>query len=139
MTISFSNSSPKIRKPDIFGPKFKNLLFFKLCNKGNSRVLISSMTMVFQNCCPKDLNKAFFDSKFKNSNFCTKLCNYTISRAFIRNMTIVFIILAKDPKRTFLVPNLFFSFWMKLYSFINSNVLIKNLIIVFVKLQSKNT
>ena len=47
----------------------------KLCNKANSRVLISIMTMAFQNCCTKHLNKAFFGSKFKNSNFCTKLCN----------------------------------------------------------------
>ena len=33
----------------------------------------------------------------------------------------------------------FFFFWMKFYSFINSRVLIKNLITVFIKLQPKNT
>ena len=109
----------------IAAPKYGNLTFLvpnlrififstKLCNKANSRVLISSMTMVFQNCCPKHLKKAFFGSKFKNSNFCTALCNYTIWRVF-------------------------FSFWMKLYSFTILSVLIKNLIIVFVKLQPKNT
>ena len=36
-----------------------------------------------------------------------------------------------------MVPNFFFSFWIKLYSFTNSNALIKNLIIVFLKLQPK--
>ena len=42
---------------------FPNLRIFifctKLCNKANSRVLISNMTMVFQNCCPKHPNKVF--------------------------------------------------------------------------------
>ena len=39
----------------------KNLRIFctKLCNKANLRVLISNMTIAFQNCYPKRLNKAF--------------------------------------------------------------------------------
>ena len=45
----------------------------------------------------------------------------------------------KDLNRVFLVPSLFFLFWMKVYSFPNSSVLIKNLMIVLIKLQPKNT
>ena len=140
MTISFSNSSPKIPKSGIFDPKFKNFYFCtKLCKKTNSRRLILNMTMVFQNCCTKKLNKAFLGSKFKNSNFCTKICNYTIWRAFIRNM-IIFFQHFKDPNGAFLFQNLFFFlFWMKFYSFTKLSVLIKNLIIIFVKLQPKNS
>ena len=47
----------------------------KLCNKANSWVLISNTTIVSQNCCRKHLNVASFGSRFKNPNFCTKLCN----------------------------------------------------------------
>ena len=44
------------------------------------------------------------------------------------------------PKENIFVPKFFFLLlWMKLYTFTNSSVLIKNLIIVFVKLQAKNT
>ena len=59
-----------------YGNLTKNFYFYtKHCNKANWRVLISNMTMVFQNCCSKHLNKAPFVSKFKNRNFCTKICN----------------------------------------------------------------
>ena len=58
MTIVFSNSSPKIRRWSIFGPKFKDFNFCtNTCNKAKLRALISNMTMVFQNCCPKHLDK----------------------------------------------------------------------------------
>ena len=112
----------------------------KLCNKANSWVLISNTTIVFQNCCRKHLNVASFGSRFKNPNFCTKLCNQTIWRVFIRNMTIVFQHSSQRPKQSIFVPKFFFfSFWRKHYSFTNSSVLIRNLIIVFVILQPKNT
>ena len=53
MTI-LSNSSPKISKSDIFGSKFKHFSFCtELCNKTNSRKLISNMTIVFSNSSPK--------------------------------------------------------------------------------------
>ena len=37
----------------------------KVCNKANFRPLISSMTMVFQNCCPKHPNKTFLVPNLK--------------------------------------------------------------------------
>ena len=61
MSIVFSNSTPKIPKPGIFGSKFKDsYAFIKLNNKKNSRVLTSNMKKVFRNCCPKYTNKAFW-------------------------------------------------------------------------------
>ena len=48
MTIKLSNSSLKLRKSGIFGPKFKDFYFFtKLWNKANSRAPTANMTMVF--------------------------------------------------------------------------------------------
>ena len=50
MAILFSNSSPKILKSGIFGPKLKEFYFCtKLCNKANSRRLVSNMTIAFSN------------------------------------------------------------------------------------------
>ena len=61
MSIVFSNSTPKIPEPGIFGSKFKDYYaFIKLNNKKNSRVLTSNMKKVFRNCCPKYTNKAFW-------------------------------------------------------------------------------
>ena len=64
MTIVFSNFSLEIRKSDIFGLKFKDF-GTKLCCKVNSRALISNMTMVFQNLCPKHPNKSFLVSNVR--------------------------------------------------------------------------
>ena len=50
MAILFSNSGPKILKSGIFGPKLKEFYFCtKLCNKANSRRLVSNMTIAFSN------------------------------------------------------------------------------------------
>ena len=74
--IVFSNSSPKIPKSDIFGPKFKDFYFcVKLCNKTNSRKLISNMTILFSNSSPKIPKSGNFGLKFKDFYFCTKLCH----------------------------------------------------------------
>ena len=60
MTV-FSNSSPKIPKSGISGPKFKDFQFCnKLCNKTNSNTLISNMTnFFFQIPVEKYPNKVF--------------------------------------------------------------------------------
>ena len=96
--------------------------------------------MVFQNCCPKDPNKALLIPNLRILIFAE---NFPIRQFGGRWWAIwqqFFNIPAKDSNGDFLVPNLFiFSFWMKLCSFTNSSVLIKHLIIVFVKLQPKNT
>ena len=53
-TKIFSNSSPKIPKSGIFGPKIKDFYFCtRLCNKINSGTQISNMTMTFSNSSPK--------------------------------------------------------------------------------------
>ena len=44
----------------------------------------------FQIPATKCTNKAFFDPKFKNFYFCTKLCNYVNSSVLISKMTVVF-------------------------------------------------
>ena len=108
MTISFSNSSPKIPKQGIFGLKFKEIYFrIKLCNETNLRALISNMTILFSNPSPKIPITGIFSPKFKDFYFCTKLCNKTNSKALISNMTIIFQnYCPKHPNKAFLVPNL---------------------------------
>ena len=86
-TKSFKNSSQKIVKAGIFGPKFKEFYFRikfkehyfrnlvpslkiifskKFCNKTNSRVLISNMTILFLNSSPsKSKLSKFASGKFK--------------------------------------------------------------------------
>ena len=67
MTILFSNSSSKIPKQEIFGPKFKDFYFCtKLCNKKNLRALISNIALVFTNSRPKILKSGIFGPKFKD-------------------------------------------------------------------------
>ena len=39
---------------------------------------------------------------------------------------------SEDPNRAFLVPRIFFLFWMKLYVFTNSREPIKNVVVVFI-------
>ena len=54
MTRIFSNSNPKIPKSGTFSPKLKGFYFCtKLCNKANSRTMISDMPIVFSNSSPK--------------------------------------------------------------------------------------
>ena len=133
-------SSPKILKSSIFGPKFKDFYFYtKLCNKTNSRTLISNVKMVFQNCCPKDPNKALLVPNLRILIFAGNLPIRQFGGRWLEIQQQFVNIPAKDRNRAFMVPNLFiFSFWMKLCSFTNSSVLIKHLIIVFVKLQPKS-
>ena len=70
ITILFSNSGPKILKSGIFGSKVKDFyLYTKLCNNTNLRTLNSNMTIVFQNCCPKDPNNALSILDLRNFIF----------------------------------------------------------------------
>ena len=67
MTILFLNSSPKIPKSSIFGPKFKDFYFCtKLCNKTNSRIQISNMTKVFSSSTLKICKSGIFSPRFKD-------------------------------------------------------------------------
>ena len=108
MTISFSNSSPKIPKSDMLSPRFKDFYFCpKLCSKTNSRALISNMTMMLQNSSPKINESRIFGPKLKDFYFCTKLYYKTNSRTVISNMTIFLQIAAKKySNKVFLISNL---------------------------------
>ena len=97
MTIVFSNSSPKIHKSGIFGPKYK-LFFHKILQLDKFGVLISNMKILFSNSISKYPKKTFLVPKLGNfvffyevffHDFCfrTKLCNKTNSRTQISNMT----------------------------------------------------
>ena len=104
MTKSFSNSSTKIRKLGIFGPKFEDFCFCtKLCYKTNYRVMITKMTIDFQSCSPKHTNKATM-----------KLCNQRNWRALITNMTIVFENSSPKTQQSNFGPEYFF-FFLVLY------------------------
>ena len=61
MTISFSNSSPKMPKSDIFRTKFRHFRFcFKFSKYTNLRVLISNITLIFSEILPQKYpDKAF--------------------------------------------------------------------------------
>ena len=141
MAKAFLNSSTKVRKLSIFGPTFKDFCFCtKLCYKTNQRALITKMTIDFQSCSPKHPNKAFLVPNLRILIFCMKLCNQTNWRALITNMTITFENSSPKTQQSIFGPKfIFFWFWMKLYSFTKSRVVIKNLIIVFIKLYLKNT
>ena len=108
MTISFSNSSPKIPRSDMLSPRFKDFYFCpKLCSKTNSRALISNMTMMLQNSSPKINESRIFGPKLKDFYFCTKLYYKTNSRTVISNMTIFLQIAAKKySNKAFLISNL---------------------------------
>ena len=66
MTIIFSNSSPKIRKSGIFGPKFKNFYFLhKTLQQSKFEGADFKYDNRFSNCCPKHSKKAFLVSDLK--------------------------------------------------------------------------
>ena len=84
VTILISSSSTKIRKSGIFGPKFKNFYFItNICNKANSRVLFSNLTMVFDTAT-QNTKKGNFGFKFKNFCFFIKL-------SFLKNAKLLLI------------------------------------------------
>ena len=94
------------------------------------------MKMDFQNCCPRHPKKAFLFPKLRILIFVPLNKLEGVDNKYDNSFSIFQL---KDPNRAFLVPIIFFWFWMKLYVFTNSRVLIKNLIIVFIRRQPKNT
>ena len=142
MSIAFSSFSPKTPKLDIFEPKFKDFCFCtKLLNNTNSRALITKRTIVFQKCSPKHPNKTFLVPNLRILIFAWNFAIKQIRGRWLQMWQSFLNIPAQRPYRAFLVLSLYFLFlfWSKLYSFTNLRVLIKNLIIVFIKLQPKNT
>ena len=138
VTKEFSNSSTKIRKLGIFGPKFKDFCFCtKLYYKTNQRALITKMTIDFQSCSPKHPNKAFFVPKLRILIFCMKLSNQTNWRALITYMTTAFENSSSKTQQS-IFGSKFGPKFLQLQKF-EGSTLIQNLILVFIKLQLKNT
>ena len=91
MTIASSNSSPKIRKLGIFGPKFKDFYFapnFAIRQIWGRWFQISKW--LFQILAVKYPNDAFFVLNGSIFWFCMKLRILKNSRLLIRKMAIVF-------------------------------------------------
>ena len=75
-TKSFKNSSQKIVRVGIFGPKVKEFYFrIKLCNNTNSRRLISNIKLFFSNSSPKMPKWGIVLLYFRHSDFFTKIWN----------------------------------------------------------------
>ena len=140
MAVVFSNFSPKTRKLGISGPKFKDFCFYtKPYYKTNSEALITKRIIVFQNCSPKHPNMAFLVPNLRILIFARNFAITQIGRRWWQILQQFLNIPAQRPKNLCGAKLIFVLFWMKLYSVTNSKVLIKNLIIVFIKLQPKNT
>ena len=87
MTIVFKNSITAIRH---FWSQIQAFqLFTKFRSFTNSRVLISSMPIVFLYSGPKTPKLSVFGPKFRHFHFFKKFYNLTNSGELISNMTIV--------------------------------------------------
>ena len=129
MTILFSNSSPKIPKPGIFGPKFSHFCYFtKFYYYNNSKVLISNMKILFQ----KYPNKAFLVPNLGIFIISWCFAIKQIRRCWFQIWEQFFQIPAqKYPSKAFLVQNLMIFFSTKLCNKANSRTLIWNMTITF--------
>ena len=114
MTVLFSNSSPKIPKSGIFGPKFRHFCFFvKFCKQTNLRVLISNRTVVFLKILPKNPQIRHCWSKYPNKAFLFPNSGIFVSSKILQfegadfKYEIIFlkILAQKYPNTVFLVKN----------------------------------
>ena len=84
------NGSLKTNKVGMFVPKIRLFNFTRnFCILTNSRLLISSMKILFQTCSPKYLNKLFW-SQIQLFLLCTIFFISTNSKVLILNVTIIF-------------------------------------------------
>ena len=139
--ILFSNSSPKKPKQRIFGLKFKDFCFrTKLCNKINSRALILNTTLVFQNCCPKHLNKAFLVLNLRILIFAQNFAIRQIRGHWFQIWQQLFKIPAqKYTNKVLLVPNLRIFNFARNFVFWKIRDCLKYNNSFFFKCQPKNT
>ena len=118
MTILISNSSSKIPKSRIFGPRFRDFYFYtKLCNKTISRELISNMTILFSKSSSKIPELRFFGCKFKDFYFSTNFYCKANSRKLISNMRIF--VFKFQPKNTQISH-----FWSQILTFFFRKILL---------------
>ena len=104
-------------------------------------MLISNMTIAFQNSSPKIPKQGIFGSKFRHFCFSAEFCNQTNSRALISNMTLLFSNSSpKIPKAGNFGPEFrHFCFFLKFCKQTNLRVSISDLTIVFLKFFPKKT
>ena len=112
MTMQFSNFSPKIPKQGIFGPKSRNFHFFwenlELDKIDFGDIKYDYIIIKFQS---KNTQIRYFCPKFKDFQFCTKLCNKTNSKKLISNMILFFF---QIPAQKY--PNK--AFWSQIQAFL---------------------
>ena len=102
--------------------------------QADSRELIPNMAMVFQGCCPKHPNNAFLVRDLEILIFAwNKLEGVDYKYDSFSTFH------PKTQREFFWSQVYFFSFWMKVYSYTISRMLIKSLIMAFIKLQAQNT
>ena len=113
MTKKSSNFSPEIPKSGIFSPKLKDFYFCtKHCNKTNSRMQISNMTIAFSNSTPKIRKSDIFGPKFKDFYFALNVAITQIRRLRFQIWWWLFWIpVRKYPNKAVFVLNLRFFFF----------------------------
>ena len=144
MTILFSNSSPKILKSDIFGPKFSHFCFFtKFYYYTNSKVLISNTTNSFLKFQPKNTQITHFWSQIQAFSLFHDILQLDKFKGadFKYDNNFFKILASKYPKTAFLLKNIqmrhfgpkfqHFCFFTKCCNQINSKVLIANMTTIF--------
>ena len=113
----------------------------KICNKTNSRTLISNMTRSFSNYIPKIPKSGRFSPKLKDFYFCTELFNKTSSRTQIPNMTKVFSNFSPKigyEKQNFWSQLLAFCFFHEILQVDKFGVLVSNIRNIVFEFQPKN-
>ena len=113
MTMLFSNSSPKVLKSGILGPKLRHFCFFVNFRKQTKLwVLISNMTIVFLKFLPKNTQGRHFLSQIQAFSLFQDILQLDkFEGADFKLDNIFFQIPAqKYPNHTFLVQNLDFFF-----------------------------
>ena len=142
MVVLFSTSSPKIPKSGTFGPKFKD---FICAANFATRQIWERWYQIWQYFYGKFQPKKTQIRHFWSLIWALSFLRENLELDKLDGVDFKYehtfsTVQPKDPNRVILVPSLFFVlFWMKLYNFTNSRILIKNFIIAFIKLQHKNT
>ena len=101
----------------------------KTCHFLHQTSIFQHQDSKYNNCCLKHPNIALLVQNWRILIFAGNFRTRQFKGRWLQIWQWIFNILAQDRNRAFLAPNLFFSFYMKLYSFTNSRVLIKSLML----------
>ena len=120
MKILFSNSSPKIPKSGIFGPKYRRFFFREVLQIDKFEDADFKYYNSFLKFQPKNSQIRHFGPKARDFDFFAKFFNLTNSKLLISNMTKVFfkILVQKYQNRVFLFKNTQIRpFWFQFQTF----------------------